>query len=215
MPETPDAQGAAEASGAAADHSTTSPVLEDEGDKGGKREIGGDAVWTLSTAKPGNGVEQLRDDSTDTYWQSDGPQPHLVNIQFHNKVSIKEVAIYCNYRHDESYTPSKISIRAGTHFHDLQEIQEVSLDEPNGWLRIPLRRADSGYQENETATNDQNHLRAFMIQIAILANHENGRDSHIRQIKIFGPRSDIAGCLAGDAGMGFSTQDFCLYSMVR
>ena len=25
-----------------------------------KREIGGDAVWTLSTAKPGNGVEQLR-----------------------------------------------------------------------------------------------------------------------------------------------------------
>jgi len=25
-----------------------------------KREIGGDAVWTLSTAKPGNGVEQIR-----------------------------------------------------------------------------------------------------------------------------------------------------------
>ena len=90
-----------------------------------KREIGGDAVWTLSTAKPGNGVEQLRsarphlpparaalclartarpgvarppltaaptgrrarrDNNTDTYWQSDGPQPHLVNIQFHKKV---------------------------------------------------------------------------------------------------------------------------------
>jgi len=27
-----------------------------------KREIGRDAVWTLSTAKPGNGVEQLRCD---------------------------------------------------------------------------------------------------------------------------------------------------------
>lgn len=24
------------------------------------------AVWSLSTAKPGNGVEQLRDDNTDT-----------------------------------------------------------------------------------------------------------------------------------------------------
>ena len=32
----------------------------DEGEDKDKREIGGDAVWTLSTAKPGNGVEQLR-----------------------------------------------------------------------------------------------------------------------------------------------------------
>ena len=32
-------------------------------------EIGDQAVWSLSTAKPGNGVEQLRDDNTDTYWQ--------------------------------------------------------------------------------------------------------------------------------------------------
>jgi hypothetical protein len=34
-----------------------------------EREIGDLAVWSLSTAKPGNGVEQLRDDNTDTYWQ--------------------------------------------------------------------------------------------------------------------------------------------------
>jgi anaphase-promoting complex subunit 10 len=32
-------------------------------------EIGDLAVWSLSTAKPGNGVEQLRDDRLDTYWQ--------------------------------------------------------------------------------------------------------------------------------------------------
>ena len=35
-------------------------------------------------------------------------------------MSIKEIAIYCDHKHDESYTPSKLSIRAGTHFHDLQ-----------------------------------------------------------------------------------------------
>jgi len=34
-----------------------------------EREIGDQAVWSLSTAKPGNGVEQLRDDNSDTYWQ--------------------------------------------------------------------------------------------------------------------------------------------------
>lgn len=33
---------------------------EEEENNGDKREIGSDAVWTLSTAKPGNGVEQLR-----------------------------------------------------------------------------------------------------------------------------------------------------------
>lgn len=32
-----------------------------------------------------------------------------------------------------------------------------------------------------------------MVQIAVLANHENGRDSHIRQIKVYGPRPDPAG----------------------
>jgi anaphase-promoting complex subunit 10 len=34
-----------------------------------RREIGDLAVWTLSSAKPGNGVEQLRDDNISTFWQ--------------------------------------------------------------------------------------------------------------------------------------------------
>jgi hypothetical protein len=38
-----------------------------------KREIGRDAVWTLSTAKPGNGVEQLRCDVSQ--------QPVSANVQ--------------------------------------------------------------------------------------------------------------------------------------
>jgi anaphase-promoting complex subunit 10 len=44
-------------------------------------------VWSVTSAKPGNGVDLLRDDSLETYWQSDGAQPHLVNIQFQKKVS--------------------------------------------------------------------------------------------------------------------------------
>lgn len=32
-------------------------------------EIGSQAVWSVSSCKPGYGVSQLRDDSTDTYWQ--------------------------------------------------------------------------------------------------------------------------------------------------
>ena len=36
--------------------------------------------------QPGNGVDLLRDGRTDTYWQSDGNPPHLINIQFQRKV---------------------------------------------------------------------------------------------------------------------------------
>ena len=53
-----------------------------------RREVGDLAVWTLSSAKHGNGVDQLRDDLITTFWQSDGHQPHLVNIQFLKKMRI-------------------------------------------------------------------------------------------------------------------------------
>ena len=66
------------------------------------------------------------------------------------QVSIKEIAIYCDFKHDESYTPSKISIRAGTHFHDLQEVKEVTLDEPSGWLSVPLSQRDLTFAEQDT-----------------------------------------------------------------
>ena len=33
------------------------------------REVGDLAVWSVASAKPGNGVQLLRDGRTDTYWQ--------------------------------------------------------------------------------------------------------------------------------------------------
>jgi anaphase-promoting complex subunit 10 len=51
-------------------------------------EIGHEAVWSVSTAKPGNGADQLRDDENNTFWQSDGVTPHIINIQFLKKVSL-------------------------------------------------------------------------------------------------------------------------------
>ena len=62
-------------------------------------------------ANPGFGVEQLRDGTTESYWQSDGQLPHLVNICFKRKTTVSAVAVYTDFRLDESYTPSKISLR--------------------------------------------------------------------------------------------------------
>ncbi|XP_066288119.1 anaphase-promoting complex subunit 10-like isoform X1 [Branchiostoma lanceolatum] len=142
------------------------------------REIGDLAVWSVSSCKPGFGVDQLRDGSLDTYWQSDGPQPHLVNIQFRKKTAVKSLCLYADYKSDESYTPNRISIRTGTHFHDLQEVEQVELSEPTGWVIIPVQ--DKSLQPQRT----------FMIQIAVLSNHQNGRDTHMRQIKIHAPVED-------------------------
>lgn len=59
------------------------------------------------------GVEQIRDDNADTYWQSDGAQPHLINVQFHKKMTVLEVALYLDYALDESYTPKKVRACVG------------------------------------------------------------------------------------------------------
>jgi len=38
---------------------------------------------------------------------------------------MSEVAIYTDYKLDESYTPTKISIRTGNTFTDLREVRGV------------------------------------------------------------------------------------------
>jgi hypothetical protein len=43
--------------------------LEEKDNDGGKREIGKLAVWSVSSFKPGNGVDLLRDSNIETYWQ--------------------------------------------------------------------------------------------------------------------------------------------------
>jgi len=88
------------------------------------------------------------------------------------------VALYTDYKLDESYTPTRISVRVGTNFNDLQEIEVVDIAEPTGWTRIPLKDI-----------NDK-LIRTFMLQIAVLQNHQQGRDTHMRQIKIQSPVQD-------------------------
>ncbi|XP_010526763.1 PREDICTED: anaphase-promoting complex subunit 10-like isoform X2 [Tarenaya hassleriana] len=106
------------------------------------REMGKNAAWSVSSCKPGNGVSALRDDNLETYWQSDGLLPHLVNIQFQKKVKLRLVILYVDLKLDESYTPSKISIRAGDGFHNLKVIKNVELVKPTGWVYISLSGAD-------------------------------------------------------------------------
>jgi anaphase-promoting complex subunit 10 len=65
-------------------------------------------------------------------------QPHLVQVQFQRKVKIQHVAMFLDYSMDESYTPNRIAIRVGTSFYDLKEVRVIDLEEPKGWIIIPL-----------------------------------------------------------------------------
>lgn len=165
------------------------------------REMTKNAAWSVSSCKSGNGVQCLRDNNNETYWQSDGAQPHLINIQFQKKVKLQLIALYADLKLDESYTPSKISIRAGDGFHNLKEIKAVELVKPAGWMYIPL----SGNDPRDTFVN------TFMLQIAVLSNHLNGRDTHVRQLKVYGPRPNPI----PRQPFQFTSSEFLMYSTVR
>ena len=143
--------------------------------------------WSVSSAKPGNGVDLLVDGRSDSFWQSDGLQPHCITLEFHQPVELSRVAIACDFRVDESYTPQKITIRVGTRWSDIHTLRTEEVSEPQGWIVIPLAA-----------------VRARVLQILILANHQNGRDTHVRQVKVFGPRKDVTSTLASRPGrVGF------------
>ena len=69
----------------------------------------------------------------------------------------------------------RITVRSGTSFNDLQDLQTAEFQEPRGWVIITIPEKFG-----------RPH-RAWMIQIAIVSNHQNGRDTHVRQGKIYAP----------------------------
>ena len=201
------------------------------------RELGDDgAVWFLSSAKFGNGVEQLRDSDPNTFWQSDGLLPHAITIQFQKMTRVSHVCLYLDQKLDESYTPSRISIRVGngsasvdvTHDgqpfpHGIREMDKFEIEEPQGWLVCHLTRpvgdinGDAGDDAKSSSSSSTRlaPVRCHFVQVVILNSHQNGRDTHIRQVKIFGPRQAATnrGLLAEVEN--FTSTEFKQFSMLR
>lgn len=201
----------------------------------GLRDISSLATWTLSSAKPGCALAQLRHPSPTYFWQSDGPQPHTLSLHFFKLVSIVKLRIYLDFKLDESYTPTKIKFWAGMSEGGLVEFAswevEESVDpdtgEPTsnvdkirGWIEIPLKGVggrDPQYYEaqearrarayerrmQQTSVSGANHmeveddlddeddleggdvLRAMIVQVRIMENHQNGKDTHVRGFQVF------------------------------
>lgn len=141
------------------------------------REISSLASWTVSTYKPGCGIPALLAPSTSQFWQSDGPQPHLLNIHFFKLVHIVKIRVFLDFTLDESYTPTRMLFLAGMGMYDLTEFTEWIGEEPKGWVDVPLEGVGGG--------DDGNVLRAMVVQIRVCENHQNGKDTHVRGVQVF------------------------------
>ncbi|CAP67528.1 uncharacterized protein PODANS_6_11820 [Podospora anserina S mat+] len=151
----------------------------------GLKEINNLAHFGVSSHKPGNGVTELLSDDTDKYWQSDGQQPHLLTMHFVRRVEIRAIRFYVDYSQDESYTPTNIVFYAGTSPHDLIQFAEMPLVNPVGWQDVPISDAGGGY--------DGHSLCCWVVQMHVKENHQNGKDTHIRGIKIYGLDENLVG----------------------
>ncbi|KAK6699905.1 hypothetical protein SNK03_012642 [Fusarium graminearum] len=150
----------------------------------GLKEISNLARFTVSSHKPGNGVEELKSDDLKQFWQSDGPQPHKLTMYFTKRVGIRDIRFFVDYNEDESYTPTKVVFKAGTSENNLIEFATMTMENPVGWQQVPIAGAGGD--------PDGNTLVAWVVQMQILENHQNGKDTHLRGIKIYSFDNDSA-----------------------
>ncbi|KAI1206170.1 anaphase-promoting complex, subunit 10-domain-containing protein [Annulohypoxylon truncatum] len=143
----------------------------------GLKEISNLASFTVSSYKPGCGVKELRDDDVNQFWQSDGPQPHRLNIHFIKRVEIRAIRLYLDYELDESYTPTKIQVNGGWSPNFTIPFTTMELNTPKGWIDVPIAGAGGG--------PDGNSMCCWFVRIIVLENHQNGKDTHIRGIKVY------------------------------
>ena len=164
------------------------------------------ASCEVSSSKQGCEINKLRDDLISTYWQSDGPQPHYLLIKFTKCVNISMISFYLNYSIDESYTPEKIKILAGSGEHDLIEVLNYEFFQPIGWQNINFQNiCNNGL------------LKCYILKIKFISNHQNGKDCHVRCLKILSPinLNNFDSNQLDNDNIGFTSIKFKSESVVR
>ncbi|EXJ61030.1 hypothetical protein A1O7_05183 [Cladophialophora yegresii CBS 114405] len=156
--------------------------IEDARQLRGLRDISSLATWTLSSAKPGCALPQLRNPSPSFFWQSDGPQPHTLTLHFFKLVAIVKMRIYLDFELDESYTPTKMKFYAGMSEGGLVEFgtwevtetadpesgeMHSSIEGVRGWIDVPLKGVggrETRYYGNPDLLDDQAEPALYPLQ---------------------------------------------------
>lgn len=117
-------------------------------------------------------------------------------MKFTRQVEIRALRFYVDYTQDESYTPTKILWYAGTSEHNLIQFATSTLVSPSGWQEVGITGSGGG--------DDGNSLCCFVVQMHVMENHQNGKDTHIRGVKVYGFDDQLraAGITGGGGGGG-------------
>ncbi|EUD69034.1 hypothetical protein C922_00726 [Plasmodium inui San Antonio 1] len=159
-------------------------------------DVGCLATWKLSSSKSKSDTKKLKDNNVNTYWQSSGLGPHTITVQFFKLTKISKIYLLLNYSLDESYTPYEISIKVGNDENRLDILCNTFCDvnkhpvDDAFWFIIDLGNFQLHsyfYNYNMNAFKRMNFIYCHCIQICVMSSHHYGRDTRIRQVKIFGP----------------------------
>jgi hypothetical protein len=96
---------------------------------------------------------------------------------------------------------------------DSEDVQHLKLSpEPSGWVRVPLGNVGSAGMDR--------YVRTHQLQLSVQTMYQQGRDTHIRCMKVFGPPlEDVAsvddGAPAAALSSTFMTPEMFAGSTVR
>lgn len=116
----------------------------------------------LSTYKTGHGPEELFSESLEQFWHTDGNLPHYIEIEFSEIKKLAEIRMSLGHTQDKSYIPKEIEIRCGKTRDTIEPLKTVLISDKMAVVSIGINEA------------------CCYLQIIILSNHQEGRDSRIR-----------------------------------
>lgn len=93
-------------------------------------------------------------------------------------VKIVRLRVYLDFKLDESYTPTRMEFYGGMagSSYGLVRFADFSALKPRGWQEIPLAGCGVG---------GATELRVHVVQIRVMENHQNGKDTHVRGVQLF------------------------------
>lgn len=134
----------------------------------------------LSSFKKNHGLKELLNPEDSTYWHTDSSLPHLIELSFSKKTHINCVNLLLKYNDDDSYTPKNIEVKIGNTRDTMISINKYRFKEPSKWVTLKI-----------------NSLCIF-VYIIIINNHQDGKDSRVRNIKVFNNSGDEILCMNGE-----------------
>ncbi|KAM0684910.1 Anaphase-promoting complex subunit 10, partial [Conglomerata obtusa] len=119
----------------------------------------------LSSFKHDFGINELLSTDMSKYWHTDDNLPHFIEISFLKRTHVEMVQLFLSFAKDDCYTPELLEVWTGLVRENMRCVKKLNVFEPEGAISLSIDE------------------ECFYIYIIIRANHQDGRDSHVRHVK--------------------------------